>query len=43
MSHLEKVERGYEKMDHFTANFSPERRAILSIDFTKGKLNLILT
>lgn len=30
-------------MDHFTANFSPERRAILSIDFTKGKLTLILT
>ncbi|XP_042634055.1 E3 ubiquitin-protein ligase TRIM63-like isoform X2 [Cyprinus carpio] len=35
VSHLEKVERGYENMDHFTANFSPERRAILSIDFTK--------
>uniref|UniRef100_A0A8C2BIU0 Tripartite motif-containing protein 54 n=1 Tax=Cyprinus carpio TaxID=7962 RepID=A0A8C2BIU0_CYPCA len=43
VSHLEKVERGYENMDHFTANFSPERRAILSIDFTKGKLTLILT
>ncbi|XP_043114200.1 tripartite motif-containing protein 55a isoform X2 [Puntigrus tetrazona] len=35
VSYLEKVERGYENMDHFTANFSPERRAILSIDFTK--------
>ncbi|XP_016304052.1 E3 ubiquitin-protein ligase TRIM63-like isoform X1 [Sinocyclocheilus anshuiensis] len=35
VSHLEKVERGYENMDHFTVNFSPERRAILSIDFTK--------
>ncbi|KAK2900642.1 hypothetical protein Q8A67_008757 [Cirrhinus molitorella] len=35
VSHLEKVERGYENMDHFTANFGPERRAILSIDFTK--------
>ncbi|XP_052403590.1 E3 ubiquitin-protein ligase TRIM63 isoform X3 [Carassius gibelio] len=35
VSHLEKVERGYENMDHFTVNFSPERKAILSIDFTK--------
>uniref|UniRef100_A0A671K2W9 Tripartite motif-containing protein 54 n=1 Tax=Sinocyclocheilus anshuiensis TaxID=1608454 RepID=A0A671K2W9_9TELE len=35
VSHLEKVERGYENMDHFTANFSPERRTILSMDFTK--------
>jgi len=43
VSHLEKVERGYENMDHFTANFQPERRAILSIDFIRGKLTLILT
>ncbi|KAL7851385.1 hypothetical protein AOLI_G00217410 [Acnodon oligacanthus] len=35
-SHLEKLERGYENMDHFTANFQPERRAILKIDFIKG-------
>ncbi|XP_016385390.1 E3 ubiquitin-protein ligase TRIM63-like isoform X2 [Sinocyclocheilus rhinocerous] len=35
VSHLEKVERGYENMDHFTANFSSERRTILSMDFTK--------
>ncbi|KAG1934991.1 tripartite motif-containing protein 55a isoform X2 [Pimephales promelas] len=35
VSHLEKVERGYENMDHFTANFQPERRAILSIDFIR--------
>ncbi|XP_017554632.2 tripartite motif-containing protein 55a isoform X1 [Pygocentrus nattereri] len=34
-SHLEKLERGYENMDHFTANFQPERRAILKIDFIK--------
>uniref|UniRef100_A0A8C1JSV4 Tripartite motif-containing protein 54 n=2 Tax=Cyprinus carpio TaxID=7962 RepID=A0A8C1JSV4_CYPCA len=39
VSHLEKVERGYENMDHFTVNFSPERRAILSIDFTKDDDN----
>ncbi|XP_051552793.1 tripartite motif-containing protein 55a isoform X2 [Myxocyprinus asiaticus] len=35
VSHLEKVERGYENMDHFTANFQHERRAILSIDFIR--------
>ncbi|XP_062337502.1 tripartite motif-containing protein 55a isoform X2 [Osmerus eperlanus] len=35
-SHLDKVERGYENMDHFTANFDRERRALLSVDFIKG-------
>ncbi|XP_051990292.1 E3 ubiquitin-protein ligase TRIM63-like isoform X2 [Xyrauchen texanus] len=35
VSHLEKVEHGYENMDHFTANFQHERRAILSIDYIK--------
>ncbi|TRY66322.1 hypothetical protein DNTS_024318 [Danionella cerebrum] len=35
VSHLEKVERGYENMDHFSANFQSERRAILTIDFNK--------
>ncbi|XP_056600613.1 tripartite motif-containing protein 55a isoform X2 [Triplophysa dalaica] len=35
VSHLEKVERGYESMDHFSANFNQERRAILSIEFTR--------
>ncbi|XP_067108558.1 E3 ubiquitin-protein ligase TRIM63-like [Osmerus mordax] len=34
-SHLDKVERGYENMDHFTANFDRERRALLSVDFIK--------
>ncbi|KAI4893125.1 hypothetical protein NFI96_020640 [Prochilodus magdalenae] len=34
-SHLEKLERGYENMDHFTANFQHERKAILNIDFIK--------
>ncbi|XP_076837839.1 tripartite motif-containing protein 55a isoform X2 [Brachyhypopomus gauderio] len=34
-SHLEKLERGYENMDHFTANFQSERRAILNIDFIR--------
>ncbi|XP_012987575.1 tripartite motif-containing protein 55a isoform X3 [Esox lucius] len=35
ISHLDKVERGYENMDHYTANFERERRALLSIDFVK--------
>ncbi|KAK1790629.1 hypothetical protein P4O66_014503 [Electrophorus voltai] len=36
-SHLEKLERGYENMDHFTANFKCERRAILNIDFIRDE------
>ncbi|XP_054621126.1 tripartite motif-containing protein 55b isoform X2 [Dunckerocampus dactyliophorus] len=32
-SHLDKVERGYENMDHFTADFRRERKALRSIDF----------
>ncbi|XP_036414449.1 tripartite motif-containing protein 55b isoform X2 [Colossoma macropomum] len=32
-SHLEKVERGYENMDHYTVNFKKESRAIRAIDF----------
>ncbi|XP_053507637.1 tripartite motif-containing protein 55a [Ictalurus furcatus] len=34
-SYLEKLECGYENMDHFTVSFDHERRAILSIDFTR--------
>ncbi|XP_058273938.1 tripartite motif-containing protein 55a isoform X1 [Hemibagrus wyckioides] len=34
-SHLEKLERGYENMDHFTVSFEHEKRAIFNIDFTK--------
>uniref|UniRef100_A0AAY4AJU0 Tripartite motif-containing protein 54 n=1 Tax=Denticeps clupeoides TaxID=299321 RepID=A0AAY4AJU0_9TELE len=34
-SHLEKLERGYENMDHFTTSFTKERQALLSIDFIK--------
>lgn len=37
ISHLEKVERGYENMDHFTVSFLKERRALRSIDFSDGK------
>ncbi|KAM3866257.1 tripartite motif-containing protein 55a [Diretmus argenteus] len=34
-AHLDKVERGYDNMDHFTANFEPQRRALLNVDFIK--------
>ncbi|XP_072524798.1 tripartite motif-containing protein 55a [Salminus brasiliensis] len=34
-SHLEKLERGYENMDHFSANFQHERTSILNIDFVR--------
>lgn len=34
-SHLDKLERGYENMDHYTTNFGLERRALLSVDFVK--------
>ncbi|KAM9789489.1 tripartite motif-containing protein 54-like [Neosynchiropus ocellatus] len=35
--HLEKVQPGYENMDHFTANFSHQRRALESMNFlTEG-------
>ncbi|KAG7273398.1 hypothetical protein CRUP_037460, partial [Coryphaenoides rupestris] len=36
-SHLDKVERGYENMSHFTAHLERERRALLTIDFLKGE------
>nr|XP_006634066.1 PREDICTED: tripartite motif-containing protein 55 isoform X1 [Lepisosteus oculatus] len=35
ISHLEKVERGYEDMDHFTVNFEREGRALRNIDFER--------
>ncbi|XP_070774678.1 E3 ubiquitin-protein ligase TRIM63-like [Enoplosus armatus] len=34
-SHLDKVQQGYEKMEHFTANFDRERRALMNVDFIK--------
>ncbi|CAL8277628.1 unnamed protein product [Lota lota] len=34
-SHLDKVERGYENMSHFTAHLERERRALQTIDFLK--------
>ncbi|XP_074543967.1 E3 ubiquitin-protein ligase TRIM63-like isoform X2 [Halichoeres trimaculatus] len=35
LSHLDKVQHGYEKMEHFTANFERQRRALSKIDFIK--------
>ncbi|CAJ1082207.1 hypothetical protein L3Q82_004618 [Xyrichtys novacula] len=33
ISHLDKVERGYENMDHYNTNFKKERKALCSINF----------
>ncbi|XP_041927323.1 tripartite motif-containing protein 55a isoform X2 [Alosa sapidissima] len=35
ISHLEKLERGYENMDHFTATFHLVRKALVNIDFVR--------
>lgn len=32
-SHLDQVQHGYEKMDHFSANVERQRRALMSVDF----------
>ncbi|XP_059390822.1 tripartite motif-containing protein 55-like isoform X2 [Carassius carassius] len=34
-SHLEKVERGYENMDHYSVSFKKEGRALHNIDFAR--------
>ncbi|XP_008335659.1 E3 ubiquitin-protein ligase TRIM63-like isoform X2 [Cynoglossus semilaevis] len=34
-SHLEKIQHGYEKMDHFTANFEHQRRVLSKVDFIR--------
>ncbi|KAJ3611727.1 hypothetical protein NHX12_021741 [Muraenolepis orangiensis] len=36
-AHLDKVEHGYENMDHYRVNFSQEGKALRSIDFADGK------
>lgn len=36
-AHLDKVERGYENMDHFTVNFMKEGKALRTIDFMQGE------
>uniref|UniRef100_A0A671QQF0 Tripartite motif-containing protein 54 n=1 Tax=Sinocyclocheilus anshuiensis TaxID=1608454 RepID=A0A671QQF0_9TELE len=39
-SHLERVERGYENMDHYSVSFKREGRALRSIDFARGTAHL---
>uniref|UniRef100_A0A673NNK3 Tripartite motif-containing protein 54 n=1 Tax=Sinocyclocheilus rhinocerous TaxID=307959 RepID=A0A673NNK3_9TELE len=39
-SHLERVERGYENMDHYSVSFKIEGRALRSIDFARGTAHL---
>ena len=34
-SHLDKLERGYENMSHFSAHLERERRALQTIHFLK--------
>ncbi|KAM3605187.1 uncharacterized protein V6R79_021902 [Siganus canaliculatus] len=34
-SHLDQVQNGYEKMDHFTATFDAQRRALMNVTFMK--------
>nr|XP_020480898.1 E3 ubiquitin-protein ligase TRIM63-like [Monopterus albus] len=34
-SHLDKLQHGYENMDHFTANFEHQRGALNKVDFIK--------
>ncbi|XP_072318295.1 E3 ubiquitin-protein ligase TRIM63-like isoform X2 [Eucyclogobius newberryi] len=34
-SHLDKVQRGYENMDHYSVNFDPQKRALTSISFSR--------
>ncbi|GLD51601.1 E3 ubiquitin-protein ligase TRIM63-like isoform X1, partial [Lates japonicus] len=34
-SHLDKLQHGYENMDHFTANFDRQRRVLTNVDFIK--------
>lgn len=37
IAHLDKVERGYESMDHFSIDFKREHKALRNIDFIQGK------
>lgn len=36
MSHLDKVQHGYENMEHFTVSVERQRRALANVDFIKG-------
>ncbi|KAK9538284.1 hypothetical protein VZT92_003469 [Zoarces viviparus] len=34
-SHMDNVQPGYENMEHFIADFEPQRRALMKVDFIK--------
>ncbi|XP_022622094.1 E3 ubiquitin-protein ligase TRIM63-like isoform X2 [Seriola dumerili] len=36
-SHLDKLQHGYENMEHFTANFDRQRRALSNVDFIRAE------
>uniref|UniRef100_A0A4W4FA02 Tripartite motif-containing protein 54 n=1 Tax=Electrophorus electricus TaxID=8005 RepID=A0A4W4FA02_ELEEL len=40
-SQLEKVECGYENMDHYTVNFKKEGKALNAIDFVRGTSQIV--
>lgn len=40
-AHLDKVERGYENMDHYKVEFKREGKALRSIDFIQGDNNRV--
>lgn len=42
-AHLDKVERGYESMDHYKVNFKKEGKALRDIDFIQGEGTEIMT
>lgn len=39
-SHLDTVQLGYEKMEHFTINVERQRKALEKVDFIKGAESL---
>lgn len=42
IAHLEKVERGYENMDHYNTDFKKEGNALRSIDFIQGEADKLV-
>lgn len=42
-SHIDEVQHGYENMEHFTADFELQRRALMKVDFTTRKKQEVVT
>lgn len=40
---MEKIEHGYENMNHFTVNLNREEKVIREIDFYRGVFVILLT